>query len=249
MNTAGRNLHTIYTRSPSFLHACAQDPTAGLPLCRYPVASALLASPAFRGRIVGVHTIAGRPIRHPDKRPGAIVPLVWDAKTSSDGGRAGLSSGLIRRGSRASAEDRTRPQLQVTDHADLPRTHVHRLGKRVGRQPSRCLDLASPCHAEQGRQGRASSTFRPAPGLAQPLRPGQARILSSRSDGHEVLVASGTARDRRVPWVIRLYGVLEGGVDREQRVGVGESGDLVQRAAGRIANRTCPPRAVALRWA
>ena len=34
--------------------------------------------------------------------------------------------------SRASAEDRTRPQLQVTDHADLPRTHVHRLGKRVG---------------------------------------------------------------------------------------------------------------------
>jgi hypothetical protein len=53
-------------------------------------------------------------------------------KTIRDGGRAGLSSGLIRRGSRASAEDRTRPQLQVTDHADLPRTHVHRLGKRVG---------------------------------------------------------------------------------------------------------------------
>ena len=53
-------------------------------------------------------------------------------KTVREGGRAGLSSGLIRRGSRASAEDRTRPQLQVTDHADLPRTHVHRLGKRVG---------------------------------------------------------------------------------------------------------------------
>ena len=35
-------------------------------------------------------------------------------KTFRDGGRAGLSSGLIRRGSRASAEDRTRPQLQVT---------------------------------------------------------------------------------------------------------------------------------------
>ena len=52
-------------------------------------------------------------------------------------GRTGLSSGLIRRGSRASAEDRTRPELQVTDHADLPRTHVHKLGKRVGRQPSR----------------------------------------------------------------------------------------------------------------
>jgi hypothetical protein len=47
-----------------------------------------------------------------------------------------------------------------------------------------------------------------------------------------VLVASGTARDRRVPWVIRLYGALEGGVDREQRVGVGEFGDPVQRPAG-----------------
>jgi hypothetical protein len=53
-------------------------------------------------------------------------------KTFRDGGCAGLSSGLIRRRSRASAEDRARPQLQVTDHADLPRTHVHRLGKRVG---------------------------------------------------------------------------------------------------------------------
>ena len=53
-------------------------------------------------------------------------------KTFRDGDRAGLSSGLIRRGSRASAEDQTRPQLQVTDRADLPRTHVHRLGKRVG---------------------------------------------------------------------------------------------------------------------
>ena len=58
-------------------------------------------------------------------------------KTFRDGGRAGLSSGLIRRGSRASAEDRTRPQLQVTDRADLPRTHVHRLGKRVECKPSR----------------------------------------------------------------------------------------------------------------
>jgi len=45
-------------------------------------------------------------------------------KTIRDGDRAGLSSGLIRRGSRAYAEDRTRPQLQVTDHADLPRTHA-----------------------------------------------------------------------------------------------------------------------------
>jgi len=45
-------------------------------------------------------------------------------------------------------------------------------------------------------------------------------------------VASGTARDRRVPWVIRLYGVLEGGVDREQRVAAGEFGDPVQRPAG-----------------
>jgi hypothetical protein len=49
---------------------------------------------------------------------------------------------------------------------------------------------------------------------------------------NEVLVVSGTARDRRVPWVIRLYGALEGGVDREQRVGAGEFGDPVQRSAG-----------------
>ena len=53
-------------------------------------------------------------------------------KTFRDGDRAGLSSGLIRHGSRGFAEDRTMPQLQVTDHADLPRTHAHRLGKRVG---------------------------------------------------------------------------------------------------------------------
>ena len=47
------------------------------------------------------------------------------------------------------------------------------------------------------------------------------------------MVASGTVRDRRVPRVIRRYGALEGGVDREQRVGVGEFGDPVQRPAGR----------------
>jgi hypothetical protein len=41
-------------------------------------------------------------------------------KTFRDEGRAGLSSSLIRRGSRASAEDRTRPKLQVADYADLP---------------------------------------------------------------------------------------------------------------------------------
>ena len=52
-------------------------------------------------------------------------------KTIRDRGRAGLSSGLIRRGSRASAEDRTRPQLQVTDHAGLPRTHLHILACRA----------------------------------------------------------------------------------------------------------------------
>jgi hypothetical protein len=46
------------------------------------------------------------------------------------------------------------------------------------------------------------------------------------------MVAAGTARDRRVAWVIRLYGALEGGVDREQRVNVGEFGDPVQRPAG-----------------
>jgi hypothetical protein len=52
-------------------------------------------------------------------------------KTIRDEG-VGFSSGLIPCGSRASAEDESRPQLQVTDRADLPRTHVHRLGKRVG---------------------------------------------------------------------------------------------------------------------
>ena len=57
---------------------------------------------------------------------------MYALETFRDGSPAGLSSGLIRHGSRASAEDRTRPQLQVTDRADLPRTHVHRLGKRVG---------------------------------------------------------------------------------------------------------------------
>ncbi len=67
--------------------------------------------------------------------------------------------------------------------------------------------------------------------LAEPFASGQARILS-RSDGNAVMVVAGTARDRRVPWVIRLYGALEGGVDREQRVGAGEFGDPVQRSAG-----------------
>jgi hypothetical protein len=67
-------------------------------------------------------------------------------KTFRDEGRAGLSSGLIRRGSRASAEDRTRPQLLVTDRADVPRTHARRLGKRVGRQPSRVrISHPLPC--------------------------------------------------------------------------------------------------------
>ena len=50
-------------------------------------------------------------------------------KTFRDEDRAGPSSGLIRRGSRASAENRTRPQLQVTDRADLLRTNADRLGK------------------------------------------------------------------------------------------------------------------------
>src|SRR6266516_3329700 len=45
--------------------------------------------------------------------------------------------------------------------------------------------------------------------LAGPFASGQARILS-RSDGNAVMVAAGTGRDRRVPWVIRLDGVLEG---------------------------------------
>ena len=67
--------------------------------------------------------------------------------------------------------------------------------------------------------------------LAEPFASGQARILS-RSDGNAGMVAAGMARDRREPWVIRLYGALEGGVDREQRVDVGEFGDLVQRPAG-----------------
>jgi hypothetical protein len=67
-------------------------------------------------------------------------------KTIRDEGRAGLSSGLIRRGSRTSAEDRTRPQLQVTDHADLPRTHVNRLGKRVG-EPMPTMVMLAPVAA------------------------------------------------------------------------------------------------------
>jgi hypothetical protein len=62
---------------------------------------------------------------------GSTVDIV-NLKTIRDGSRAGLSSGLIRCGSRTSAEDRARAQLQVIDHADLPRTHTHRLGKRVG---------------------------------------------------------------------------------------------------------------------
>lgn len=62
-------------------------------------------------------------------------------KTIRDG--AAPVSVLIRRGSRASAEDRTKPQLQVTDHADPPRTHVHRLGKRVGRNAANRPHLAS----------------------------------------------------------------------------------------------------------
>jgi len=31
VNTAGRNLHTIYTRSPSFLHTCASSTRAMMP--------------------------------------------------------------------------------------------------------------------------------------------------------------------------------------------------------------------------
>ncbi len=72
-------------------------------------------------------------------------------KTLRDGARAGLSSGLIRRGSRASAGDRTRPQLQVTDHTDLPRTHAYRLGKRVGGIPPQGAALDSPRLVLQSR--------------------------------------------------------------------------------------------------
>src|SRR6266404_3125463 len=63
------------------------------------------------------------------------------------------------------------------------------------------------------------------------------------------MVAAGTARDRRVAWVIRLDGVLEGGVDREQRVGAGEFGDPVQRPAGpdRESHLSAPDGG--LRWA
>jgi hypothetical protein len=68
--------------------------------------------------------------------------------------------------------------------------------------------------------------------LAGPFASGQVRILSNRSDGNEVMVAAGTARDRRVAWVIRRYGALGSGVDREQRVDAGEFGDPVQRPAG-----------------
>jgi hypothetical protein len=46
-------------------------------------------------------------------------------------------------------EDRTRPQLQLTDHTDLPRTHVRRLGKRVGRKPSRVRISYPPLAPDQ----------------------------------------------------------------------------------------------------
>src|SRR5258707_1079415 len=42
------------------------------------------------------------------------------------------------------------------------------LEKRVGRQPSRVRISHPPADAEQGRQGRASSTFLPGDVLAQP---------------------------------------------------------------------------------
>jgi len=65
-------------------------------------------------------------------------------KTIRGGGRAGLSSGLIRRGSRASAEDRTRPQPQVTDQADLPRTHGAGGGAGPGRASEYRVDPGLP---------------------------------------------------------------------------------------------------------
>ena len=71
-------------------------------------------------------------------------------KTFRDGGRAGLSSGLIRHGSRASAEHQTRQELQVTDRADLPRTHAHRLGKRVGT----CRSRSGPARERKVRNRR-----------------------------------------------------------------------------------------------
>jgi hypothetical protein len=76
---------------------------------------------------------------------------------------------------RASAEDRARPQLQVTDRTDPPRTHVHRLGKRVGGNPSRVRIsysppvLTSPSCGDSALRGNAASrllvTVRPGEGL------------------------------------------------------------------------------------
>ena len=133
-------------------------------------------------------------------------------KTFRDGGtrpRAGLSSGLIRRGSRASAEDRTRPQLQVTDRADLPRTHAHRLGKRVGGNSKASLPEGlpppvPPAPRGSGRPG-ASTPYRPArpapffegpryerrrSALARPLRPG-ADDMPGKVQGERAGLRSG----------------------------------------------------------
>jgi hypothetical protein len=50
--------------------------------------------------------------------------------------RAGLSSGLIRLRTGASSTSPWSLLAEVTDLCNLPRTPIHRLGKRVGGNPS-----------------------------------------------------------------------------------------------------------------
>jgi hypothetical protein len=103
-------------------------------------------------------------------------------KTVRDGGCAGLSSGLIRRGSRASAEDRARPQLQVTGLLTYRERTSAELGKRVGRQPSRVRISHPPAmpsrddraglrqHSCRAMSWRSRALARSGQDLKQPLR-------------------------------------------------------------------------------
>jgi hypothetical protein len=124
-------------------------------------------------------------------------------KTIGDEDRSGLSSGLIRRGSRASAEDQTRAQLQVTDRADLTRTHARTLGKRVGGNPSRVRISYPPQEcADEPQRGacrlkstRPRAACRPADRMGK-TRPGFSRAAMYLISDRTVAVCGGLAAQK-----------------------------------------------------
>jgi len=82
------------------------------------------------------------------------------------------------------AKDRTGPQLQVTDHADLSRTRVHRLGKRVGEPMPTIFCLRHSPHTA----ARYSNRYAPwVPGQASRSVPVATDLKAGSSDSSERL--------------------------------------------------------------